>query len=157
MTRSALIRARLAAAATILVAFGAVATFAEGAFLGNNPGNIDRDAISTRDGAVVQATGPLICSRDERVSLRLTVTQRATRAVGRAVEAACTESGAALARPRVRGRRHPLRGGPRKGLRPGPDARSGAHHRSPAVVPARDRLGTLLTGPGKILARGGVF
>ncbi len=82
MTRSALIRARLAAAGTILVAFGAVATFADGAFLGNNPGNIDRDAISTRDGARVQATGPLICSRDERVSLRVTVTQRATRAVG---------------------------------------------------------------------------
>lgn len=75
---------RLAAIGVYAVVCGAAAGAAEGAFLGNNPGNIDRNAISTRDGEGVQATGPLICSRDERVSLRVTVTQQATRAIARA-------------------------------------------------------------------------
>ncbi len=52
--------------------------------MGNNPGAIDRNAISTRGGANVQATGPLICSSGERVSLRVTVTQPATKARARA-------------------------------------------------------------------------
>ena len=79
----------------VVLAVGAVvcaagATSADAIFLGNNPG-IDRNAISTRGGANVQATGPLICASGERVSLRVTVSQPATKARARARwKRACT-------------------------------------------------------------------
>ena len=75
-------RSGLMAIAVSAVVCGAAATSAKALFYGNNP-NIDRTATQSRSGDRVRATGPLICSSGERVSLRVTVTQKATEARAR--------------------------------------------------------------------------
>ena len=52
-----------------------------GAYISAN--TIDGQATYTRDGARVRATGPIGCTSRERVSIRITVTQAATRARAR--------------------------------------------------------------------------
>ena len=68
----------LVAAFAALTLWGADAA---SAFVSAN--TIDGQATSTRDGARVRATGPIGCTRGERVSIRVTVTQSATGARAR--------------------------------------------------------------------------
>jgi hypothetical protein len=56
---------------------------AAGAYITNNSGNIDPHATYRQDGARVRATGPIGCTRGERVIIRVTVAQAATRARAR--------------------------------------------------------------------------
>ncbi|MGH2989684.1 MAG: hypothetical protein ACRDMA_07440 [Solirubrobacterales bacterium] len=71
---------------TPLVAVGFAAVLlcgaeAASAFLTAN--TIDAHATYTRDGARVRATGPIGCTREERISIRVTVTQSASGARAR--------------------------------------------------------------------------
>jgi hypothetical protein len=62
---------------------------AAGAFVTAN--TIDRHATYKQDGARVRSTGPIGCTRGERVSITVTVTQAATRARARQVwKSRCT-------------------------------------------------------------------
>jgi alpha-beta hydrolase superfamily lysophospholipase len=54
---------------------------AASAFISAN--TIDEHATYTRDGARVRVTGPIGCTREERIAIRVTVTQRATGARAR--------------------------------------------------------------------------
>lgn len=62
---------------------------AAGAFISAN--TIDRHATYTEDGARVRSSGPIGCTRGERVAIRVTVTQPATDARARkAWKSRCT-------------------------------------------------------------------
>lgn len=64
-----------------LLAFGLSATTAPPAFAGVSLNTIDPSALVTNNGWHIVVSGPIACTAGERVTLRVTVTQRTTGAV----------------------------------------------------------------------------